>query len=180
MKNVTYLGSVPYAEIHEQIAKAAVCVFPSFAEALPVSWLEAMAMQKAVIASNVGWASEIIQDGVEGFLVHPTNHVEYANKISVLLNNTELQRKFGIAVGSGTDALYFALRAKGIGPGSTVLCPAISYLASAEAIKRTGAVIQFVDVDENEHRWAKNPDEVEVHGMASHSTPSKYKSEFKG
>ena len=97
LKNVTYLGSVPYAEIQEQIAKATVCVFPSFAEALPVSWLEAMAMQKAVVASNVGWASEIIQDGVEGFLVHPTNHDEYAKKISELLNNTELQRNFGIA-----------------------------------------------------------------------------------
>jgi glycosyltransferase involved in cell wall biosynthesis len=45
----------------------------------------------------VGWASEIIQDGVEGFLVHPTNHDEYANKISELLNNTELQKQFGIA-----------------------------------------------------------------------------------
>ena len=97
LKNVTYLGSVPYTEIQEQIEKASVCVFPSFAEALPVSWLEAMAMQKAVVASNVGWSSEIIQDGVEGFLVHPTNHDEYANKISELLNNTELQKQFGIA-----------------------------------------------------------------------------------
>ena len=61
------------------------------------------------------------------------------------------KRKYAIAVGSGTDALYFALRAKGIGPGSTVLCPAISYLATAEAIVRTGATVQFVDVDENGH-----------------------------
>ena len=67
------------------------------------------------------------------------------------------KRKFGIAVGSGTDALYFALRAKGIGPGSTVLCPAVSYLATAEAIKRTGAIIQFVDVD-NKGLIAKLPD----------------------
>ena len=59
------------------------------------------------------------------------------------------KRKYAVAVGSGTDALYFALRSKGIGPGNTVLCPAISYLATAEAIKRTGATIQFVDVDEN-------------------------------
>ena len=59
------------------------------------------------------------------------------------------KRKFGIAVGSGTDALYFALKAKGIGPGKTVVCPAISYLATAEAIKRTGARIYFVDVNEN-------------------------------
>mgnify|MGYP001177293908 CR=1 FL=1 len=57
------------------------------------------------------------------------------------------KRKYAVAVGSGTDALYFALRAKGIGPESTVACPAISYLATAEAIKRTGATIHFVDVD---------------------------------
>ena len=57
------------------------------------------------------------------------------------------KRKHAVAVGSGTDALYFALKAKGIGPGSNVLCPAVSYLATAEAIKRTGATITFVDVD---------------------------------
>ena len=57
------------------------------------------------------------------------------------------KRKYAVAVGSGTDALYFALRAKGIGPGSGVLCPAVSYLATAEAIKRTGATITFIDVD---------------------------------
>jgi len=97
LQNVTYLGSVPYNEIQTQLKQAKVCVFPSFAEALPVSWLEALSMQKAVVASNVGWASEIIQDGVDGFLVHPTNHKEYAKKINELLNNTELQKRFGIA-----------------------------------------------------------------------------------
>ena len=69
------------------------------------------------------------------------------------------KRKYAIAVGSGTDALYFALRSKGIGPESTVLCPAISYLATAEAIKRTGATIHFVDVD-NKGLISKLPDVV--------------------
>lgn len=67
------------------------------------------------------------------------------------------KRKYAIAVASGTDALYFALRAKGIGPGSTVLCPAVSYLATAEVIKRTGATIHFVDVD-NKGLISKLPD----------------------
>lgn len=58
-------------------------------------------------------------------------------------------RKYAVAVGSGTDALYFALKAKGIGPGMSVLCPAVSYLATAEAIKRTGATIRFVDVNDD-------------------------------
>lgn len=59
------------------------------------------------------------------------------------------KREYAVAVGSGTDALYFALKARGIGPGKTVLCPAVSYLATAEAIKRTGAEIKFIDVDDD-------------------------------
>ena len=96
LQNVSYLGSVSYHDIKVHIAAAAICVFPSFAEALPVSWLEAMAMQKAVVASNIGWATEIIDDGVEGFLVHPTHHKKYASRINELLHNLEMQKEFGI------------------------------------------------------------------------------------
>jgi len=59
------------------------------------------------------------------------------------------KREYAVAVGSGTDALYFALKTKGIGPGKNVLCPAVSFMATAEAIKRTGASIEFIDIDEN-------------------------------
>lgn len=97
LKRVSYLGSVPYTEIQKQIEQASICVFPSFAEALPVSWIEAMALQKPVVATNIGWASEVIDDGLNGFLVYPTNHKEYANKILELIENTDLQKQFGIA-----------------------------------------------------------------------------------
>ena len=97
LQNVCYLGSVPYQEIKKQIALATVCVFPSFAEALPVSWIEAMAMQKPIVASNIGWATEVIEDGVDGFLVHPKDHNLYAERILELLESTELQESFGIA-----------------------------------------------------------------------------------
>jgi glycosyltransferase involved in cell wall biosynthesis len=96
-QKVRYLGSVPYSEIKKQIQLAAVCVFPSFAEALPVSWIEAMALQKAVVASNIGWAKEIIDDGKEGFLINPKEHQQYAKGILALLENPELQKQFGIA-----------------------------------------------------------------------------------
>ncbi len=97
IKNVAYLGSVPYAEIKKIIQEATLCVFPTFAEALPVSWLEAMAMQKPIVASNIGWANEIIDDGVNGFLVHPKNHEVFADKIVALLNDEALQHSFGKA-----------------------------------------------------------------------------------
>ena len=96
LQNVSYMGSVPYTEIKKQITQATVCVFPSFAEALPVSWIEAMAMQKSIVASNIGWATEIIDDGVNGFLVNPKQHKEYAQRILDLLENPALQKEFGI------------------------------------------------------------------------------------
>ncbi|MDN3676722.1 glycosyltransferase family 4 protein [Flavobacterium paronense] len=96
LKNVNYIGSVPYDEIKEHISSVAVCVFPTFAEALPVSWIEALAMQKAIVASDIGWATEVINDEVNGFLVNPTNHKAYAERILELLENMELRNQFGI------------------------------------------------------------------------------------
>ena len=97
LNKVNYLGSVDYSEIQDLIKEATVCVFPTFAEALPVSWLEAMAMEKAIVASNIGWAKEMIEDGKEGFLVHPTHHEAYAERILELLEAAEKRKQFGVA-----------------------------------------------------------------------------------
>jgi len=96
-QNVTYLGSVPYETIKEHISAATVCVFPTFAEALPVSWIEAMAMQKAIVASNIGWATEVIDNDSNGFLVHPKEHQQFAQKIIALLESEVLRNQFGAA-----------------------------------------------------------------------------------
>jgi glycosyltransferase involved in cell wall biosynthesis len=97
LKRVNYLGSVPYQGIKAHIKEANLCVFPTFAEALPVSWIEAMALQKPIVASNIGWAKEVIEEGVEGFLVYPKDHKQYAERILELLESPELQENFGIA-----------------------------------------------------------------------------------
>jgi len=95
-QNVDYLGSVSYDKIKEYISSSTVCIFPSFAEALPVSWIEAMAMQKAIVASNIGWANEVIDNTVNGFLVNPKDHKIYSEKITELLKNETLRNQFGI------------------------------------------------------------------------------------
>lgn len=94
--NVKFLGSVPYQEIKKHIEKATLCIFPSYAEALPVSWIEAMAMAKPVVASNIGWSKEVIDDGIDGFLVNPGQHSEYADKIIQFLQDKGLQKQLGI------------------------------------------------------------------------------------
>lgn len=97
LQKVNYIGAVPYAKMREQINAASLCVFPTFAEALPVSWLEAMALEKPIVASNVGWAKEVIDDGENGFLVHPTAHRDYADNIIKLLEDQTLCETFSKA-----------------------------------------------------------------------------------
>ncbi|NLP58153.1 glycosyltransferase family 4 protein [Lutibacter sp. B1] len=94
-KQVEYIPEVPYNEIKLHIAKASVVVLPSFAEAFPMTWLEAMAMGKALVTSNIGWANELMINGETGFMEDPKNHKEYASKILKLLNDSELNSKFG-------------------------------------------------------------------------------------
>jgi len=106
INKVSYLGAVEYSKIQNLIKNATVCVFPTFAEALPVSWLEAMAMEKAIVASNIGWANEMIEDGKEGFLVHPTQHIQYAERILELLEDTNKLRQFGMAAREKVKAQF--------------------------------------------------------------------------
>jgi dTDP-4-amino-4,6-dideoxygalactose transaminase len=55
--------------------------------------------------------------------------------------------KYGIATANGTVSLEIALIACGIRPGDEVIVPPITFVASATAIVRVGAVPVFVDVD---------------------------------
>lgn len=52
-----------------------------------------------------------------------------------------------VGVGSGTDALELALRAAGVGPGDECVLPANTFIATAEAVARAGAVPVLVDCD---------------------------------
>ena len=57
------------------------------------------------------------------------------------------QTRFGIATANGTVSLEIALTAAGVGPGDEVIVPPITFVASASAILRVGAVPVFVDID---------------------------------
>ena len=56
--------------------------------------------------------------------------------------------KHCVGVGSGTDALRFALIAAGVSPGDSVLTVPNTFIATTEAISQAGAVPEFVDIDE--------------------------------
>jgi dTDP-4-amino-4,6-dideoxygalactose transaminase len=62
--------------------------------------------------------------------------------------------QFCVGVGSGTDALRFALMAAGIHPGEIVITVANTFIATAEAISQAGALPQFVDIDERTYNMS--------------------------
>ncbi|MFF2271647.1 DegT/DnrJ/EryC1/StrS family aminotransferase [Agromyces sp. NPDC058136] len=54
-----------------------------------------------------------------------------------------------VGAGNGTDAVELALRAVGVRPGDEVVLPVNTFIATAEAVTRIGAVPVFVDVDDD-------------------------------
>jgi perosamine synthetase len=64
-----------------------------------------------------------------------------------------------ISTSSGTTALHLALKVLGAKPGTNVIVPSLSFVATANAVRYTGAEPVFVDVDPN--TWCIDPVEVE-------------------
>ena len=103
-----YLGSRPYLEVHQHVRRAAVCVFPSYAEALPLAWLEAMACGRPVAAYDVGWAPELVRSGVDGLLVPLGKTSSLAEAVVSVLADPALGRSLGEAARARAESDFSA------------------------------------------------------------------------
>jgi perosamine synthetase len=67
--------------------------------------------------------------------------------------------KYGVATANGTVALHLALKALGIGKGDEVIVPALTFVATANAVTYCNAKPVFVD--SHPEYWCINPEKIE-------------------
>ncbi|HWI31346.1 MAG TPA: DegT/DnrJ/EryC1/StrS family aminotransferase [Microbacterium sp.] len=100
-----------------------------------------LAAQQAEVADEVlpVWETQLASAGFIGGPEVDAFEREYADYIGV---------SHVVGVSNGTDALELAYRAVGVGPGDEIIMPANTFIATAEAASRIGAIPVFVDVDD--------------------------------
>lgn len=80
-----------------ELARAEIFVLPSRYEGLPLSIIEAMFAELAIVASDVGSVRELVLDGETGLLVPPDDATALADAITKLANDHDLRRRLGSA-----------------------------------------------------------------------------------
>jgi len=89
-----------------------------------------------------------------------SGQIFFGNELNKFENNFNKLNKsrYGLAVGSGTEALYIALKSFGIGYGDEVITVSNTAIPTASAITSTGAKIKFVDINED---YLIDPEQIE-------------------
>jgi glycosyltransferase involved in cell wall biosynthesis len=83
-------------DIPEIMASLDMIVHPSYAnEGVPQTILQALAMEKTVIASDAGAIKEVVINGTTGVLIEPRNAGQLAEKVIEFNNKPELRTNFG-------------------------------------------------------------------------------------
>ena len=99
-KNVIFLGKVPHDKIKDIISLSTICLAP-YRESInpnepfgfsPIKILEYLASGKPVIASNLNWIRELIENKKEGVLVNSRDVNELKEAIELVLKNNKLRK----------------------------------------------------------------------------------------
>ena len=88
-------GKLSLKETREKMKDCYCLVVPSLTEGLPRVIMEAMALGKPVVASNVGGIPDLVEDGQTGFLFEVANSQELAEKLRTLLSDENLAIEMG-------------------------------------------------------------------------------------
>jgi len=92
--NISLIGLQPASVVRQSIEASRALVMPSFAEGLPVVVMEALALHRPVVATQVAGIPELVRPGINGWLVSPGSVEELASALVEVLSasSTELDR----------------------------------------------------------------------------------------
>ena len=94
-RRVDYRGFLRHEELRQLVASSLAAVFPSHAEAFPLSWLETMACGRPIVGYEYGWARESVRSGRDGILVAQGDAEALAAEMVGLLDEPDRAQRFG-------------------------------------------------------------------------------------
>jgi glycosyltransferase involved in cell wall biosynthesis len=92
---VQFMPQLEQPELAKYMSQASVFVLPSLSEGLGRVVLEAMATGTPAIASNVGGIPDIVQEGINGFLVPPGDEQALADRLCWMLEHPTEAKEMG-------------------------------------------------------------------------------------
>ena len=98
--SIIFTGRVPHDTIKKYYSVMDILVYPRIKNRLtelvtPLKPLEAMSMEKAVLASNIGGLKELVEDKKTGILFEAENINDLTDKITYLLQNPQIRNELG-------------------------------------------------------------------------------------
>lgn len=94
---VDFVGARSQAEVAGILSRSDVFSLPSYAEGVPVVIMEALGAGVPVVSTYVGGIVELVEDGVNGYLVPPGDPRALADRLARLLDDPELRNRMGQA-----------------------------------------------------------------------------------
>jgi glycosyltransferase involved in cell wall biosynthesis len=95
-KSIQFAGWIDHKDLDTYYEKASIVVIPSVVpENFPTVCNEAMSAGRPVVGTNVGGIPEIIDDGVNGYLVEPEKPEQIAEKVIKLFSEEKLLKELG-------------------------------------------------------------------------------------
>lgn len=98
-ENFCFTGEIPRSTVLDYLEQADIFAHPSSDEGFGISILEAILKKVPVVAMNHSGVSDIIEDGVNGFLAD--NLTDFSSRLETLIENPELRTEFSKKAAEG-------------------------------------------------------------------------------
>jgi L-malate glycosyltransferase len=93
IENIRFIGHV--SKVNELFKVMDIFAMPSLWEGAPLTLLEALAYGKPVVVTDVGNTAEVIQDGVNGFIVEKKDVEAFVDRLKILIDHPEKRAAIG-------------------------------------------------------------------------------------